>query len=208
MIAAMDVASFERDGYAVARGFIAPELARALHERALALDASGALAAAAVGRGGSRARRPEVRGDRIAWLDDASPSPVEQPLLDALATLRERLNAALYLGLWDFEAHYALYPPGASYARHRDRFRGERPGAPSRVVSFVLYLNERWRASEGGALRLHLDEGYVDVLPDSGKLVCFLADRFEHEVLPATRPRVAVTGWFRRREVGSDSTFS
>jgi SM-20-related protein len=27
----------------------------------------------------------------------------------------------------------------------------------------------------------------------------FLADRFAHEVLPATRERFTLTGWFRRR---------
>ena len=32
-----------------------------------------------------------------------------------------------------------------------------------------------------------------------GRLVAFLSDRFEHEVLPATRERMSFTGWFRRR---------
>jgi SM-20-related protein len=27
----------------------------------------------------------------------------------------------------------------------------------------------------------------------------FLTERFEHEVLPATRERLSITGWFRRR---------
>jgi len=31
--------------------------------------------------------------------------------------------------------------------------------------------------------------------------VCFLSERFEHEVLPAKRERVALTGWFRRRGI-------
>ena len=39
-----------------------------------------------------------------------------------------------------------------------------------------------------------------DVLPVAGTLVCFLSDRFDHEVLPATRERLALTGWFRRRD--------
>jgi SM-20-related protein len=29
--------------------------------------------------------------------------------------------------------------------------------------------------------------------------VCFLSERFEHEVLPATRERLSIAGWFRRR---------
>jgi SM-20-related protein len=44
------------------------------------------------------------------------------------------------------------------------------------------------------------DDGATrDVLPEGGTLVAFLADRFPHEVLPATRERLAFTGWYRRR---------
>ena len=40
---------------------------------------------------------------------------------------------------------------------------------------------------------------YRDVLPRLGTLALFLSDRYWHEVLPARRPRFAVTGWFRTR---------
>jgi SM-20-related protein len=200
MIAVMDVESLCDRGFAVVPDFVAGDVARALREHALALDAQGAFRPAGVGRGDARTERSDVRGDRILWLDETMPAAVERPLIDALSTLRERVNAALYLGLWDFEAHYALYPPGAFYARHRDRFAANRSGASSRVLSFVVYLNEVWRPGDGGALRLHLDDGVqLDVLPQRGTLACFLAERFEHEVLPAIRARLAVTGWFRQR---------
>ena len=69
------------------------------------------------------------------------------------------------------------------------------------MLSVVLYLNEDWHADDGGALRIHVDDGATrDVLPEGGTLVAFLAADFEHEVLPATRPRLAVSGWFRTRE--------
>jgi len=202
MIAAMDVASLEHDGFAVVSDFLASDAACVLRTHALARDAEGAFRRAGVGRGDSTAERPDIRSDRILWLDDASPAVAERPLLAALASLRERINAALYLGLWDYEAHYAIYPPGAFYARHRDRFADDSPDNASRIVSFVIYLNEGWRSEDGGALRLHLGaSAYRDVLPESGTLACFLAERFEHEVLPATRQRLAVTGWFRTRGV-------
>jgi SM-20-related protein len=63
----------------------------------------------------------------------------------------------------------------------------------------VLYLNEGWTAEDGGALRLHLPGGPRDVLPSAARLVAFLSERFEHEVLPAQRERLSLTGWFRRR---------
>ena len=63
----------------------------------------------------------------------------------------------------------------------------------------MLYLNESWSAGDGGALRLHLPAGQQDVLPRAGTLVAFLSGRFEHEVLPARRERLSLTGWFTRR---------
>jgi SM-20-related protein len=64
----------------------------------------------------------------------------------------------------------------------------------------VLYLNELWPAEQGGQLRLYLDEERtMEIMPRGGTLVAFLSDRFEHEVLPATRERLSLAGWFRRR---------
>jgi SM-20-related protein len=46
----------------------------------------------------------------------------------------------------------------------------------------------------------HEDEVGRDLLPDAGRLVCFLSDRFPHQVLPARRERFSLTGWFKVRE--------
>jgi SM-20-related protein len=62
-----------------------------------------------------------------------------------------------------------------------------------------MYLNENWALADGGALRIYDGKRVRDVLPVAGTLVCFLSDRFEHEVLPATRERLSLSGWFRRR---------
>jgi len=91
--------------------------------------------------------------------------------------------------------HYALYPPGAGYARHRDRFRDD----DARVLSCVLYLNHGWTSDDGGALRLYVDDRAIDVMPQAGTFVAFLAADFDHEVLPARRERASLTGWLRRR---------
>ena len=144
-------------------------------------------------------QRSDVRGDRILWLDEGSAGPAQQPFWQALDALRAALNENLLLGLFSFEAHYALYPPGAFYRRHRDQFRGHAPSADDRVISCAIYLNEDWTPADGGALRIYDGELVRDVLPVAGTMACFLSDRFEHEVLPATRERLALTGWFRRR---------
>jgi SM-20-related protein len=113
--------------------------------------------------------------------------------------LRQTLNRELTLGLFGFEAHLALYPPGARYRCHLDQFQDE----GDRVLSTSLYLNPDWGAEDEGFLRLYLDEPesapFEDVLPVGGTLVCFLSGRFHHEVLPSRRERLASTGWFTRR---------
>jgi len=183
-------------GLAIAIDAVRAPLVGALRRAALERDAAGEFRAAAVGRGAGRAKRADVRGDRIRWLEPGDANPAEAALFATLEALRVAVNEALYLGLFDFEGHYALYPPGAGYARHVDRFRDD----DARVLTLILYLNEGWSAADGGALRVHFAGGRSrDVTPEGGTMVAFLSDRFPHEVLPASRERLAFTGWFRRR---------
>ena len=191
------VADLREAGLAVVRDFLPPPAIAALRGEALRRDTAGLLAAAATGHGAGRSVREDVRGDRIGWLDENRPAPAERALFAALEALRVAANRELLLGLWRYEGHYALYPPGAHYVRHRDRFTDD----DARVLSVVLYLNETWQATDGGALRIHRPAGKPrDVLPEGGTLVAFLAAQFEHEVLSTARPRLAVSGWFRTRE--------
>lgn len=136
-----------------------------------------------------------MRGDFIAWLSEPE-LDAEQRLLSRLEDLRVDLNRGLMAGLEDFQGHFAVYPPGASYARHIDRL----VGTDVRAISVALYLNEAWSEADGGILRIHTGAtGPHDVLPVGGRLVAFQSDRFEHEVLPSRRERLSFTGWFRRR---------
>jgi SM-20-related protein len=169
-----------------------------LADEARERDAAGEFHAAGVGLGAARVQRSDVRGDRILWLDQSLARSAQQPFWQELDALRLALNETLLLGLFSFEGHYALYPPGSYYRRHRDQFRGA-GSSDIRVISCAMYLNENWALADGGALRIYDGERVRDVLPVAGTLVCFLSDRFEHEVLPATRERLALTGWFRRR---------
>ena len=184
------------DGVAVAAGWLDDVLVSRLRARVAQLDAAGRFAPARIGRGATRAHRDGVRGDRVCWIGDDDPA--ERELAAALDGLRSDVNRTLALGAFELEMHYAIYPAGARYVRHRDRFRDD----DARVLSCVVYLNDAWRDDEGGALRLHLPAGPRDVPPRGGSLVAFLADRVEHEVLPASRERCSVAGWFRRRAPG------
>ncbi|HXQ63301.1 MAG TPA: 2OG-Fe(II) oxygenase, partial [Steroidobacteraceae bacterium] len=149
---------------------------------------------AAIGAGPHRAVRPQIRGDTLCWLGTPQ-TQAEARLLARFEMLRSTLNRELQLGLFDFECHYAVYAPGAAYARHLDRSAA---GA-ERVVSAVLYLNPDWAPDDGGELCLYAPTGPVTVAPRGGLLVLFLSGRFEHAVRPARRARLSLTGWFRRR---------
>ena len=182
--------------YAIANRFVDAPDAAALRLRALELDSEGRFAASAIGRGAKRIERSDVRGDRICWLDPSTRVSAEQSLFAQLEALRLAANRTLQLGLFDFEGHYAIYERGEGYARHFDRFRDD----DSRVLSLVVYLNDRWRAEDGGVLRLYPPNSEtIDVMPEEGALAVFLSDRVAHEVLPANRPRFSIAGWFRRR---------
>lgn len=151
------------------------------------------------GVGKSAEERSDIRGDHVAWLDPAAPTRAQQAYLGFVDSLREACNSSLFLGLVDFEAHFAVYPPGSFYSRHRDRFESE----GRRTLSCLLYLNFDWLPQDGGALRLYLsdEEGQerpLDILPEAGTFVVFRSDSLEHEVLVTGRERLSLTGWLRR----------
>ncbi|MFP6848269.1 MAG: 2OG-Fe(II) oxygenase [Pseudomonas sp.] len=182
-------------GWSLQTQFIAPTLTHDLAEECRKRAAAGLLVQAGVGRGALAVVSEGLRGDHIQWLDAGQSVACDQ-FLAVLDELRQALNRALFLGLEDFESHFALYPPGAYYSKHLDRFRDD----DRRAVSVVFYLNDDWLAEHGGALRLHLADGRLhDVLPQAGSLLVFLSADMPHEVLPATRERLSLTGWLRRR---------
>jgi len=184
----------ERD-WVVSEGFLEPSRLSLLRDEAQALRSAGHFREAGIGQSAERHR--DIRSDELLWVEPGSAPHACSLLQQEFEALRLAVNAATYLGLHDFEGHYAAYPVGASYARHLDRFQEHN----RRVVSVVLYLNDTWVAADGGMLRLYPEGAAeaVTILPQGGTLVCFLSERIPHEVLPAARLRLSLTGWFRRR---------
>ncbi|MGD8407184.1 MAG: 2OG-Fe(II) oxygenase [Thiohalophilus sp.] len=189
-----------RQGYSVTDHYLSAANVDKLHDEASTAWQEGCFRHAGIGRGENWELQPGIRNDKVLWLEEAECSTSQQSYLSGLEKLRQRLNRELQLGLFDFEGHYAIYPPGACYRRHIDQFRD----IGSRRVSVILYLNDDWKIENGGALRLYLEndstQHYRDIYPYAGRLVTFLSDRFYHEVLPAKRERYSITGWFRQRE--------
>lgn len=184
-----------RDGWHVDPGFLNPELAAALLEEVMAHDRAARLERAGIGRGTDHTLAENIRGDRTRWLDGSSPAQLA--LLDRMEALRLTINRHLMLGLFDYEAHFALYPAGSFYKRHLDSFHGAR----DRIVTTVLYLTPDWRPEDEGYLRIYApqsDERLAEVRPEAGTLACFLSEEIPHEVLPTRRERTSIAGWFRR----------
>lgn len=184
-------------GWSLQSSFLAPDLTLELAAECRTRETEGALAPAAIGRGGAMEVREGIRGDHIQWLEEGQ-SAVCDRYLSLMDELRLSLNQTLFLGLEEFECHFALYPPGAFYKTHLDRFRDD----DSRCVTVATYLNPNWQDGDGGALRMHMPDGSkLDIPPRAGSLVIFLSGSFPHEVLVTQTDRLSLTGWFRRRPV-------
>jgi SM-20-related protein len=193
------IESFARHGHGIIPDFLpAPITATLLGELQQLFDA-GQARPAGIGQGREHRILADVRNDEILWLDPLQPTPAQSVYWQAMEDLRLRLNREYYLGLTDYECHFARYQPGGFYKRHVDAFRGK----SRRRVSCVLYMNYAWATVDGGQLRLYLPQGEaettLDITPLAGTLAVFDSQHTEHEVLPAQRTRFSLTGWFRTR---------
>ncbi|MFT6158256.1 MAG: SM-20-related protein [Myxococcota bacterium] len=140
--------------------------------------------------GASHTRNPEVRNDRTAWESDLPGRFLG--MRERFVEVRTELNAAAWMGLEGFSIQLAVFGPGGHYQSHRDALRGD----SARRVTAILYLNQKWIASDGGCLRVHTAVDPRDIEPRGGRLVVFLSDRVLHEVLPGHVVRHAATAWF------------
>ena len=185
-------------GYAVVDQFLSQEELTAIRESDSFTQGVESFHKAGIGKQNDRQINEAIRGDFIQWIDRETAHPSIKVYLDRLHELITFVNQSLYLSLKDYEVHMTIYPIGSFYKRHLDQFKRD----DHRRLSVICYLNDDWKESHGGQLRMHLDSGHLDVLPIGGRLVCFRSDQIEHEVLPATRERLSLTGWILDQYVG------
>ncbi len=188
-----------RQGWCVTPDFVNTATWHALAAEANQRWAQQEFHSAHVGIGQSRKADTAIRGDAIAWIEHDAPSAAQAAYITQLGHLRLAMNQELFLGAFDLELHFARYPIGAYYSKHLDRHAHTQ----ARVLSCILYLNQDWQNEDGGQLRIYTPaddaQRYTDITPCGGTLVTFLSGDFHHEVLPARRPRLSVTGWMRTR---------
>lgn len=181
-------------GYAIVPMALAAADWQALQAEAMVLLQAQAFTPARIGRGPQSQRMESVRSDGLCWLQPEMAAGAAY--LRWMETLQQALNRELFLGLVEFEAHYAHYPVAAFYKKHVDRHRDSN----ARVISAVMYLNQDWQPDEGGELVMHDDcSELFSVSPCGGTLVIFMSADMPHEVLPALRERWSIAGWFRQR---------
>jgi len=186
------------DGWYAGASVMSESLTANLAARANQLVDRQLLKDAQVGRQSERHSDNRLRSDETLWLSDNPDDVAEIDALEVIDALRDQLNRQLFVGARSTELHFAHYAPGAFYRTHRDRFRHD----DSRVLSLIFYLNPAWDPAFGGELLLYADDDsgreITRVLPRAGTMVCFRSERFPHEVRPAQKRRLSLTGWMRR----------
>ncbi|MEQ1635323.1 MAG: 2OG-Fe(II) oxygenase [Methylococcales bacterium] len=153
---------------------------------------------AGIGRGEFLQQNLSIRQDFTHWLQHDSTGQKQYQAL--METLRLSLNRALYLGLFEFEAHYAVFEVNAFYTKHLDSFQGN----ANRIVSVVTYLNVDWPNAGGGELLIYAADGnelIQSILPNAGTLVVFLSEEMPHEVKTTHHQRMSIAGWFKLKAV-------
>lgn len=147
--------------------------------------------AAGIGRQQAQQLNSQIRKDKTLWFDGKS-TP-QQQYLELMGQIQQAVNRHFYLGLFDYECHYATYQQGDFYHQHLDAFKGR----SNRVLTTVCYLNT---PASGGELVIYDQTSpapLARVLPQAGTLVVFESERFPHEVLAAQSQRHSIAGWFR-----------
>ena len=137
-----------------------------------------------------------IRGDQILWLEKESNNKAINSFLQGMQEIITLINQQLFLGLNEFESHFAIYPPGAFYKKHVDQFNNTQ----DRRVSCVYYLNDDWLPDDGGELILYTPDDKIlsSVLPQGNQLLCFMS-HLPHEVKITQRHRYSIAGWMKVR---------
>lgn len=174
------------------------DLLEELHKEILKYDQENDLQNAKIGRLKNHVLAQKIRRDKIKWLDGNTSA--QKSFFEKLEYMRVELNKSLMLGLFDIEAHFAVYKKGDFYKKHHDSFKGNE----NRIISLVIYLNKNWQENDGGVLNIYKnlddDKAISSVSPKWGKAILFLSEEVPHEVTMSNKTRYSIAAWFRVRQ--------
>ncbi len=179
--------------------FLSQEYYFSLRNTARELYTQGLFRSAKIGLNISSQQNNAIRTDEILWLESDNQDPAIQFFINQIHQLCQVLNQNLFLGLHEFETHFASYQPGTFYKKHIDQFAAQK----TRKVSFVYYLNEDWCDEYGGQLKLYDTHDHLleNINPQGNRLICFNSE-LPHEVTTTHQTRYSITGWMKTRPVG------
>lgn len=146
------------------------------------------------GIGAKKEVNSDIRQDKIRWLDSLEGETVAE-YFNKIKQLQTFLREKTFLPLINFECHYAKYEQGGFYKPHYDNVQGKN----NRLLTAILYLNEKWSPGCGGELVAYpKGEEPLRVQPKAGTFIIFDSTDLLHEVLPSFSTRQSVTGWMTR----------
>lgn len=187
------------EGYFIWDHFLSIEKIASLRQIAATAKEEGEFKKAGIGKQVLHQVDRSIRGDYIQWIDKEEADPLVKDYLNQITDLKDYINQTCYLGLKDFETHFAIYPELTFYKKHVDRFQQN----AHRVLSFVLYLNVGWQKGDGGELAIYPNNPHEGTIVDplAGRLILFRSELL-HEVLLAHKPRFSITGWMLDTKLG------
>ncbi len=185
-------------GHYVLDNFLSEEHYQQIRVTIQALQAERCFKPAKIGNQFNKKLNTQIRNDQISWLEPTHENPGIMAYFSELKKISAILNESLFLGLVDYEAHFAVYQPNSFYKKHVDQFisTGERR------ISCVYYLNQDWLPEFGGELRLYdqHDLPQSTISPLGNRFVCFNSD-IPHEVCTTYKTRFSIAAWLKVRPV-------
>ena len=187
------------DGYHVIDNFLHPHHYHALRETIQNLHNNGHCKLAKIGNSQEKNHNATIRNDHIVWIDKQEGNDAIAGYFTEIEALCKTLNQSLFLGLIDYEAHFAVYQPNSFYKKHVDQFATTQ----DRRISCVYYLNEGWQQEFGGELVLYdtKDQPLTQIMPLGNRFICFNSD-LPHEVCTAYQTRYSIAAWLKVRPIG------
>jgi SM-20-related protein len=155
----------------------------------------GSFKPAHVGEKNNRLIESEIRRDKTLWVTDREKDNQLQKINKVLSFIQSQVNEKLFLGLFEVEVHWAFYEKGDFYKPHKDVHQK----GSSRVLTWILYLNNDWKKEHGGELKIYHGNTSTVIEPLGGRMVVFLSSEILHEVCICKKNRWSLTGWFHHR---------
>ena len=187
------------NNYCVIDDFMDPAEGRLLRDEVAALYRDGRMVDGQIGtnvEGNVGSVRPDMRTDKMLWMEGSEPFVGKILRRHILNMMMEAIcPSESWAGCGRSKIMATCYPAGGSrYVAHYDN-----PNQNGRKMTCILYLNEMWKAGDGGTLRIKTKATQVDVAPLFTRMLCFWSDRrCPHEVQPTAngKDRFAITIWY------------